>query len=188
MEYGVVLMRAQPVHRGHIDIIKQALSEHQRVLVIIGSANKSGTKRNPLTIDMREHLLRNALNDYDLSTKVEIMTLFDWSKEDAYQFAKEWGNFLYYNIVAKIGSKTFTIYYNDDAAIVKNWFDDALQERVTVKNTNRKRNVSGTQIRKAFEDDDDMYLKRMLCPSTYEVRHVLKKMLLDCKKDDFIMK
>lgn len=188
MTYGVVLMRAQPVHKGHIDIIKQALIDNTKVLVVIGSANKSGTKRNPLDIDMRVHLLQNALRDCDLSTNVEVMTLPDWSKEDAYQYAKEWGSFFYYNVVAAIGTKTFTMYYNDDPKVVENWFDERIAKRVKVKHAERQRDVSGTKIREAFEQNNNQYLREMLCPSTYGVRPVLKKMLLECTEDDFIMK
>lgn len=188
MKYGVVLMRAQPVHKGHIDIIQNVLKENTKALVVIGSANKSGTKRNPLSVGMREHLLRSALRDYNLSTKVEIMTLPDWSKEDAYQYAKEWGNFLYYNIVAKLGTKEFTIYYNDDPAIVQNWFNEELTKRVSVKHAERVRDVSGTKMREAFEQNNDDYLKEMLCPSTYEVKSIIMKMMRNCKKEDFIMK
>jgi hypothetical protein len=116
------------------------------------------------------------------------MTLPDWSMEDAYQYAKEWGNFFYYNVVSRIGKKEFTIYYNDNPEIVKNWFNEEISKRVTVKHAARCRDVSGTKIRQAFEDNNDLYLKEMLCQSTYDVKSVLKKMLMKKSEDDFTMK
>lgn len=187
MKYGVVLMRAQPVHKGHIDIVNQALDDNDRVLIIVGSANKHGTKRNPLTAEMRVELVKNALEDYALEDRVDIITLSDWSKEDAYQYAKEWGNFLYYNIVNAIQTKTFTMYYNDNPETVKNWFVPEIAERIEIKNTERVRDISGTKIREAFENEDYRDLKEMLCPSTLKRISELKKLLKNCNNEDHIM-
>lgn len=187
MKYGVILTRAQPIHKGHIDTIKEALKENDKVLLIIGSSNKRGTERNPISIDIREHIVRNALKDCALEDHVDILTLPDWSTEKAYQYAKEWGNFFYYNVVRMIERKEFTMYYNDDVSIVKNWFNDVLKERVTVKQTGRKRDVSATKIREALRNQNDTYLKEMLCESTYAIKDILRDMLMNCKNEDFIM-
>lgn len=187
MEYGVILMRAQPIHKGHIDIIKQALGENEKVLIVVGSSNKYGTKRNPLPIDSRMRLIKDALRDYNLSRKIILMSLPDWSMEDAYQYAKEWGSFFYYNVVRVLEQKTFTMYYNDDLNIVKSWFTKEISERIAVKHAERKRDVSGTKIRRAFEESDDSYLHKMLCPSTYKKKDEIRQMLMDCDKEDSIM-
>lgn len=187
MEYGVILMRAQPVHKGHIDIIRQALKENEKVLIVIGSANKSGTTRNPLPIEVRATLIEDALRDYDLSEKATFMSLPDWSTEDAYQYAKEWGSFFYYNVVRMLGQKTFTMYYNDDPDIVKNWFAKEISKRIVVRHAARKRDVSGTKIRQAFETGDDLYLHEILCPSTYKMKDEIKQMLMNCDEEDFMM-
>lgn len=187
MKYGVVLMRAQPVHKGHIDVIENILEENTKALVIIGSANKFGTKRNPLPIAMREQLVKDAVSDYGLTPRVEVMTLPDWSTEDAYQYAKEWGNFFYYNVVARLMTKEFTIYYNNDPNIVKNWFTDEIAKRVTIKNSQRVRDVSGTKIREALKNNNDAYLKEMLCPSTYDARNVIAKVINESDEEDYMM-
>lgn len=191
MRYGVLLLRAQPVHMGHISVIKQAIKESDKVLVIIGSANKSRTKRNPIHIDMRVPMVERALNDYGLRNSVEIMTLADWSKEDAYQYAKEWGSFLYYNIVNVIKEKTFAIYYNDDPSIIKNWFIPEIANRIDVRSVTRSDDgISSTKIREAVLRDtpeDDAYLKASLAPSTYEIKSVLKRVFSNCSAEDFIM-
>ena len=53
MKYGVIITRAQPLHIGHVKVIKKALEENDRVLLIIGSADKSMTERNPFSINQR---------------------------------------------------------------------------------------------------------------------------------------
>ena len=105
----MILTRAQPFHNGHLNMIKQAASECENLLVVIGSANKSYTKRNPFPIEYRKRLVENVLQEEDLSgADVKVMTLSDWSMEDAAQYVKEWGSFVYYNIANEIGEKSFT--------------------------------------------------------------------------------
>ena len=45
---GVFLSRMQPLHMGHLGMIDKALSENDKLLILIGSANKEGTIRNPI--------------------------------------------------------------------------------------------------------------------------------------------
>lgn len=58
--FGVFLSRMQPLHIGHLGMIDKALSENDRLLVIIGSTNKEGTIRNPIRNKFkRENFKRN---------------------------------------------------------------------------------------------------------------------------------
>ena len=45
MKLGVILSRCQPLHKGHVDMINKALKENDKVLFIIGSANKYSTMK-----------------------------------------------------------------------------------------------------------------------------------------------
>ena len=47
MKTGVILARFQPIHNGHLQLIKKACEENEQVLVIIGSIDKL-SKRNPI--------------------------------------------------------------------------------------------------------------------------------------------
>ena len=51
---GVFIARMQPIHNAHIWIIEKMLQECDNILIIIGSANKSGTLRNPFDVKFRE--------------------------------------------------------------------------------------------------------------------------------------
>ena len=44
---GVIIARLQPIHNGHLELIRQALNENDKVLVLVGSADKLN-KRNPI--------------------------------------------------------------------------------------------------------------------------------------------
>lgn len=74
---GVIVARLQPIHNGHIALITKAASECERVIVLVGSADKLN-KRNPLPIDFRLRLAKFALvNLYN----VEVYPLDDLSDE-----------------------------------------------------------------------------------------------------------
>lgn len=189
MSAGVLLLRAQPVHLGHMDVVRQALIDNDKVLIFIGSANKSGTVRNPIHIDLRVEMVIDTLKELGLydENRIMVFPLNDWSMEDAYQYAKEWGNFFYYNAVNQIETKKFTFYYNDDKNTVINWFNEDLAERITIKNAVRVREVSATKVREAILNDDTDYLKEMCGESVVKRAAQLKKILLSCDKEDFIM-
>lgn len=65
MDIGVVLGRFQ-VHEltdGHLYLINQALAQHRRVLVLIGSPQEYSTKSNPLDYPTRERMIRSRFPD-----------------------------------------------------------------------------------------------------------------------------
>lgn len=76
MKLGLVIGRFQPLHNGHISLINKALEENDKVLVLIGSANKLPDFKNPFSAEQRfnfvyqefpenPQLLIQTLNDYD---------------------------------------------------------------------------------------------------------------------------
>ncbi len=58
--FGVFIGRFQPLHIGHEHVIRQALDQVDRLIVLVGSANVARDPRNPFTFDERAHMLRSA--------------------------------------------------------------------------------------------------------------------------------
>lgn len=58
---GVFIGRFQPFHRGHVDVIKQALEVCDRVTVILGSSRSARSIRNPFLASEREEIIRVGL-------------------------------------------------------------------------------------------------------------------------------
>ena len=81
LTYGVLISRCQPLHQGHIDVIKKALEENDRVLLVIGSADKSGTERNPFDIETRVDMFFTLSNNLD-TDRLNLMCLDDWSDDN----------------------------------------------------------------------------------------------------------
>jgi cytidyltransferase-like protein len=70
MKTGVILARFQPIHNGHLQLIKKACDENEQVLVIIGSIDKL-SKRNPIPWTIRKQLVEKAIKDHSLHEKRE---------------------------------------------------------------------------------------------------------------------
>lgn len=176
MKVGVILSRCQPLHKGHIEMINKALSENNKVLFIIGSADKSGTERNPFSRSYRINMFKEALEFVDDESRVSFMTLRDLSSDDnipkqdnkagvvndASLVNKEWGMYLYYNIVNAIGQEDFTFYYNDDSSLVSAWFPDFIWNRITISSSIRIDDISSSAIRSAMHEGNKDYLKKCL--------------------------
>lgn len=70
---GVVVGRFQTsyLHRGHIDLIQHMCREHDKQLVVIGTSQAKGSKRNPLDANTRKTLFTW------WKPKLEVLTLVD---------------------------------------------------------------------------------------------------------------
>ncbi|HEU97577.1 MAG TPA: nicotinamide-nucleotide adenylyltransferase [Fervidicoccus fontis] len=70
--------RFQPVHKGHIEVIKWLLERSEEVLIVIGSAQKSHTVDNPFTAGERMLMFMESLKEEGISReKVMIVPVQD---------------------------------------------------------------------------------------------------------------
>ena len=190
---GVILARMQPVHNAHLFLVRTALKECDKVLVVLGSENKYNTLRNPYDINVRESMLRECFTEEE-NQKLIITTLPDWSMESDTDNAKIWGRYFYYNVVSRIGQKRFMLYYSDDIGILDSWFEDTeVYQYIHYRTFNRSNvfdGLSATKIREAFLNDNIEYIKKF-CPQSVVNRY---DMLSACYKgvyknptDDYAM-
>ncbi len=75
---GLVIGRFQPLHYGHIYLLKQALAVADAIVIGIGSSNVRDAD-NPFSIEQRERMLQLALKREQLDKRVfKIVTLPDY--------------------------------------------------------------------------------------------------------------
>lgn len=82
MKLGIVIGRFQPVHIGHITLIKQAIKQSQHVLIFLGSSFEPSTVKNPFSVQQRSELIRLGLTDQEYS-RISFMTIKDSPYSDA---------------------------------------------------------------------------------------------------------
>ena len=66
---GLLIGRMQPVHNGHIDIIKETLNEVDEIIIGIGSAQLSHTLKDPFTAGERLQMMSQSLVDENIPPK-----------------------------------------------------------------------------------------------------------------------
>jgi nicotinamide mononucleotide adenylyltransferase len=77
-EDGLVIMRGQPVHIGHIRLIDTALQHSNFVYLILGSIQEYGTARNPFPFSQRKQMIKNYyIDNIDKWSKLIIIGLPD---------------------------------------------------------------------------------------------------------------
>ena len=194
---GVFIARFQPLHKAHLHVIKQALKECDKLVIMLGSSNKENIPRNPFNFRLRKELLSESLsNEHDM-TRIQIFQFPDWSEENRVADNTVWGHYLYYNIVSRINQKNFTLYYSDGPEIVKSWFDDEVNQYISFRFLDRQKvfdGLSSTKIRAAllsFTQEDKKYLYKVLPEAVFErveeLREIIVKVHNNPKKD-FTMK
>jgi len=65
---GLLIGRMQPVHNGHIQVIKKILEEVNEVIIGIGSAQLSHTTTDPFTAGERVMMLTKALSENNIDS------------------------------------------------------------------------------------------------------------------------
>lgn len=173
---GVILARLQPIHNGHLSLIRKASNENDEVYVFIGSADKFN-ERNPIPINIRESLAKAAIEEANLKN-VYIRLLDDLSDES--DNSHDWGFYLYSKIVTEIQQSNFTIYYSDGFEIITSWFPGfILRNNVSLSLLARnatENGISATQVREYILKDDPE-LKNVVPTQVYECRSTLKNMI-----------
>ncbi|EMN5132694.1 bifunctional nicotinamide-nucleotide adenylyltransferase/Nudix hydroxylase [Burkholderia contaminans] len=77
----VFIGRFQPPHRGHLNVLKSALSRAERVCVLIGSTDKPRTIKDPFSFDERRQMLASLL-DASERDRVTVAPLQDSTYND----------------------------------------------------------------------------------------------------------
>lgn len=152
MKTGVILARFQPIHNGHLTLIKQAVAENEQVLIIIGSIDKL-SQRNPIPWTIRKEMVEQTIDDNFLvpgrKEKIKVVELPDLTDES--DNSHDWGFYLYSFIVTQTKEPGFTIYYSDGYETITSWFPGFLL-RNCVSLSLMARNmcvegISATQVR-----------------------------------------
>ena len=64
---GLLVGRMQPIHDGHMDVIKRILEDVDEVVIGIGSAQLSHTVKDPFTAGERTMMINKALSENDIA-------------------------------------------------------------------------------------------------------------------------
>lgn len=177
---GVILARFQPIHDGHLELIRHALLMNDRVLILIGSADKPNA-RNPIPCSIRKTICLKVLSEAfpdEVMNKMTIRELPDLTDET--DNSHDWGFYLYSTVVREMKTGIFSIYYSDGYEIITSWFPGwLLRDQVSLvlfaRNT-FENGISATKVRQLILNDDDT-LRDYVPKEVYEKRDMIKAFL-----------
>lgn len=64
-DYTVFIGRFQPIHNGHLKVIKQALTQSDRLIILVGSSNRARDIRNPFSYAERVEMINLCLTEQE---------------------------------------------------------------------------------------------------------------------------
>ena len=139
---GILIGRMQPVHNGHMEVIKQILTEVDEIIIGIGSAQLSHEPKDPFTAGERVVMINQALAESDVDpSRYYIIPMQDIN------FNAIWA--------AHVAMLTppFDIVYSGNP-LVKQLFKEAGYE-VRQPPLYDRLHLSGTEVRRRIINDDN---------------------------------
>jgi len=132
MKTALFVGRFQPMHLGHLKVIKWILKKYDKVIIVIGSSQESKTEKNPFNLKERKRMIQNTLNAEKIMGKkyqiISIPDVFDdelWVKNilkkvkfDAVFTRNNWTKRCFDKF--KIPVKTHPIFGNISASKIRN--------------------------------------------------------------------
>ncbi|MBX7076393.1 MAG: nicotinamide-nucleotide adenylyltransferase [Methanobacteriaceae archaeon] len=139
---GLLIGRMQPVHNGHIEVIKETLKEVDEIVIGIGSAQLSHTIKDPFTAGERVMMLTQALSE----NSVKHRHYYIVPMEDI-QMNSIWP--AHVKMMTPPFSKVFT-----GNPLVERLFKEEGYEVISPPLFNRTE-LSGTEVRRRMLNDDN---------------------------------
>lgn len=174
---GLIVGRFQTLHIGHQSLIDTGIKLCDRLLVLIGSAQECGTRRNPLNINTRTKMLKEVYGD-----QIIVYGLSDMTDES--DIRPEWGKYLLENVDRYIyKAPELMIYGNDEAR--SHWFDPEDIKDTSEFIVNRGRiPISATKLRDLMIKDNRKEWMKWVDPKLHKMYDELRNELMTVNAED----
>lgn len=181
---GLIVGRFQTFHKGHQSLIDTGLKLCDRLYILVGSAQESGTERNPFNIATRINMIRECYPDRE---RVKIYALADLTNEN--DITHDWGRYVLQNVDRYLfKAPELMIYGNDE--VRSRWFDtEDIKDTAEFIIPRSRLPISATQIRKLMIEDNRREWMKWVDPKLHKMYDILRAELMDIpfykeKKDE----
>jgi cytidyltransferase-like protein len=174
---AIVLGRFQHIHIGHERLINIGLSLCDKVLVFVGSAQESGTVRNPYDYNFRVKVISEIYKDEIAVGRVIISPLKDMTNEN--DLTPKWGRYVLDKSTEVLGQRPEVMIYGKDKNRRK-CFSKADMNDITEVFVNRKQiKISATVIRELLKNDNEKEWQKYVNSKIHNYYDDLKAKLLN---------
>lgn len=145
-DYLVLIGRFQIFHNGHQALLRDALARAEKVIIVLGSANKPRTPKNPFRAHEREAMIRAAMGD-DVENLI-FLPIRDYHNNE------KWAHAVTAKIEASIdkGASVKIIGHNKDETTAYLQMFPSWGESIEVRNYY---NINATDLRRLYFQDDN---------------------------------
>lgn len=173
-DIGLVVGRFQHFHIGHKSLVENAYKLCDRVLILVGSAQESGTLRNPYLPSTRIDVIRE-IYGRDNDT-LQVKELNDLTNEN--DITADWGRYVLKNVKTHIRKVPSLMVYGNDEFRSK-WFDpEDIQDTAELVIPRSRIPISATKLREALVKDDFEYWSKFVDEKTHKMYDRLRSELL----------
>lgn len=170
---GLICGRFQTFHIGHESLVETGLKLCDRVLILVGSAQESGTERNPYDVATRMDMLKAIYGDGE---NIMMHALADMTNEN--DIRPEWGRYLLDNVDRYLYKAPELMIYGNDESRSK-WFDPEDIRDTSEIIVNRGRiPISATMVREAMTFDERKKWMSMVNPRLHKMYGRLREELM----------
>lgn len=176
-KYGYIIGRFAPLTLGHERLINIALEKVDKLLIFVGSADKSGTYRNPFDIKLRIDLIEKVYKEEIESGKIVLKPLDDLTNEEDY-LNKNWGKYLLDNVSKFLLEKPYYFIYGEEPTR-EDWFTkEELKNIRKVIVSRNKEDISATKVRKYIADGNQESFKKYTNKKIHSYYKILREEIL----------
>ena len=172
---GLYIGRFQPFHRGHLSVVREALQNCDKLVIAIGSAQESRTKRNPWTFEERKKFIWRSL--WGLNERVIIVPI-----EDRKEYSDDggWGQYVLDCVEEQCGLRP-SINFEGEEQCRSTWFDGIEMTRMVFNREDIP--FSATALRKAIIEDDYFDFCHMAPNGEWILYNAMRKVLLEVENE-----
>lgn len=170
-ELGIILGRFQTFHTGHEYMINTAAAICDRLAVIVGSSQESGTLKNPFDYETRERILKKLFGN-----SVEVYPLPDIGVGNN----SAWGDYVLEN-VRKFCGKAPDLLVSGKESRRLDWFDETQGVSAAELYVPKTIDISATKMRDFFIADNFAEWKKYTNPILWDEYEQLKAAVIAAK-------
>ena len=173
-DIGLLVGRFNVFHIGHKSLSDLALTMCDRLLILVGSAQESGTLRNPFSVETRIKMIKEIYPD----NNVIVRGLPDLTNEN--DISAEWGKYLLDKVHDIIGKNPdIMIYGNDESR--SGWFaPEDIKDIMEIVVPRSGIPISATELRQLMVDNNWLKWYEYHSPELYEHYYDLRLELMNC--------
>lgn len=175
-DLGVICGRFGHEHLGHVSLFDTCQKFCKRTLILVGSAQESGTLRNPFTVETRIAVIRQTYPHISEDALI-IKGINDLKNE--FNTNNDWGKYLKSQVELHMGKFADLLVYGNDG-FRTSWFapEDLIStDQLVISRT--ALNVSATMVRGLLVIDDEETWKRCVHPNIHGMYPNLRAELMN---------